>query len=281
LVSLIHLFLFTAQDQERRKTKNTISALDPPTKGNVASEHLSLHWLSIRIGPRSGTQDHTGHVSVLCSRKWLPADITLRIFRTRPLRRPQYCREDKCANQLTNLINRSLEKQQTKSSTHLPPWIGFDLASKGIDPTFKNILTEASTTPMFLTFDDMIEPGPTTSVAYPLESLSDNRFWETTIVRSAIVSAIGNIRATAERCCSDFQYGQQSSNQLQVRTQVIVIKSKGFLSLPTAMPNCATASATPNLSAVRSKQLRIRHIDKPFMDVLPRLILTTSAVKWF
>jgi hypothetical protein len=78
-------------------------------------------------------------------------------------------------------------------------------------------MTEASTTPTFTTFDD-IELGPT-SIAYPLEFLSD-RFWEATIVQSAIVNAIGNIRATEERCCSDYQYGQQSSSQLQVRTQV-------------------------------------------------------------
>jgi hypothetical protein len=78
--------------------------------------------------------------------------------------------------------------------------------------------TEASTTPTFTTFDD-IELGPT-SIAYPLEFLSDDRFWEATIVQSAIVNAIGNIRATEERCCSDYQYGQQSSNQLQVCKQV-------------------------------------------------------------
>jgi hypothetical protein len=80
-------------------------------------------------------------------------------------------------------------------------------------------MTEASTTPMFTTFND-IEPGPTASDAYPLEFLSDNCFWEATIVRSAIVNAIGNIRATEECCCSDYRYGQQSSNQLQVHTQV-------------------------------------------------------------
>jgi hypothetical protein len=79
-------------------------------------------------------------------------------------------------------------------------------------------VTEASTTPTFTMFDD-IELGPT-SVAYPLKFLSNDRLWEATIVQSVIVNAIGNIRATEEHCRSDYQYGQQSSNQLQVRTQV-------------------------------------------------------------
>jgi hypothetical protein len=60
--------------------KNNTSALDPPTEGNAPSERLSLLRLSIRIGPRSGARDHTVLVSVPRSRKWLPADIMLRIL---------------------------------------------------------------------------------------------------------------------------------------------------------------------------------------------------------
>jgi hypothetical protein len=54
------------------------------------------------------------------------------------------------------------------------------------------------TTPTIATADNInrlldidIETNPST--VYPLEFLSDKRFWEATIVCSAIVNAIGNI----------------------------------------------------------------------------------------
>jgi hypothetical protein len=161
-----------------------------------------------------GTRDHTVLVSVLRSRKWLPADITLH-FRTRPLRRTQYRREDNCAKQFTNLINRSLEKQQKLYPSTFMDRIRFRFQRNRL--RLQERATEASTTPTFTTFDG-IELGPT-SIAYPLEFLSDDRFWQATIVRSAIVNAISNIRATEERCRSDYQYAQQSSRQLRVCTQ--------------------------------------------------------------
>jgi hypothetical protein len=73
-----------------------------------------------------------------------------------------------------------------------------------------------------LTIDtsDDIEAGPYNVAAYPLEFLSDERFWEASIVRSAIVNAIGNIRATEERCRSDYQYRQQTLAQIELRTQI-------------------------------------------------------------
>jgi hypothetical protein len=70
----------TLNPKNRERWKSTTSALDPPMKGNPPSERLSCHRLSIRIGPRSGTQDHTVLISVPHSRKWLPADITLHIL---------------------------------------------------------------------------------------------------------------------------------------------------------------------------------------------------------
>jgi hypothetical protein len=81
--------------------------------------------------------------------------------------------------------------------------------------------TEGSTAPTIDTFDNIdVAAGSLKDTAYPLEFLSDERFWEATIVRSAIVNAIGNIRATEERCRSDYQYQQQNLAQLDIRTQV-------------------------------------------------------------
>jgi hypothetical protein len=58
------------------------------------------------------------------------------------------------------------------------------------------------------------------STVYPLKFLSDKRFWEATIIRSAIVNAIGNIRAMGNQCQTDFQHNCQTLAQREARTQV-------------------------------------------------------------
>jgi hypothetical protein len=64
-----------------------------------------------------------------------------------------------------------------------------------------------------------LKPSDLTTI-YPLEFLSDERFWEATIVRSAIGNAIGNIRATENQCQTDFQHNCQTLAQREVHTQV-------------------------------------------------------------
>jgi hypothetical protein len=54
----------------------------------------------------------------------------------------------------------------------------------------------------------------------PLAFLTDDSYWEATIVRSAIVNAVGNIKATEAKCREDFRQGKQTSRQAAVRTQV-------------------------------------------------------------
>jgi hypothetical protein len=84
---------------------------------------------------------------------------------------------------------------------------------------------DQSTTPTIATADDAdqstdldIETDP--SNIYPLEFLSDERFWEATIIRSAIVNAIGNICATENQCRFDFQHNRQNLAQRDVHTQI-------------------------------------------------------------
>jgi hypothetical protein len=56
--------------------------------------------------------------------------------------------------------------------------------------------------------------------SFPLPLLEDNFFWEATIVRSAIVRAVGIIRSTKQKCKEDHANGHQTAAQLEVRTQV-------------------------------------------------------------
>jgi hypothetical protein len=55
---------------------------------------------------------------------------------------------------------------------------------------------------------------------FPLEFLDDDFYWDATIVRSAIVNAIGNIQATEDTCRASFANGNQTFAQIEVRTQV-------------------------------------------------------------
>ena len=54
----------------------------------------------------------------------------------------------------------------------------------------------------------------------PLLFLTDNSYWEASIARSAIVNALGNLKATEDKCRDDYRRGRQTSQQAAVRTQV-------------------------------------------------------------
>jgi hypothetical protein len=87
----------------------------------------------------------------------------------------------------------------------------------------RSAAADQSTAPTVATADNVdtsldIETNLTTF--YPLKFLSDERFWEATIVCSVIVNAIGNIRATENQCRADFQHNCQTLAQSEVRTQV-------------------------------------------------------------
>jgi hypothetical protein len=68
-----------------------------------------------------------------------------------------------------------------------------------------------------LTEDSTVLPDP---LSLPLALLEDDFFWEATIVRSAIINAVGNIRSTEQKCADDHRDGLQTAAQLAVRTQV-------------------------------------------------------------
>jgi hypothetical protein len=89
----------------------------------------------------------------------------------------------------------------------------------------RSAAADQSTTPTIATADNVdtlldihLEADLTT--VYPLEFLSDECFWEATIVRSAIVNAIGNIQAMENQCQTDFQHNRQTVAQREERTQV-------------------------------------------------------------
>ena len=54
----------------------------------------------------------------------------------------------------------------------------------------------------------------------PLAFLTDDSYWEAGIVRSSIVNAIGNIKATEDKCRNDYKRGRQTSAQAARQTQV-------------------------------------------------------------
>ena len=54
----------------------------------------------------------------------------------------------------------------------------------------------------------------------PLVFLTDKSYWEASIARSAIVNALGTLKATDDKCREDYKRGRQTSQQAAVRTQV-------------------------------------------------------------
>jgi hypothetical protein len=54
----------------------------------------------------------------------------------------------------------------------------------------------------------------------PLAFLTDKSYWEASIARSAIVNALGTLKATEDKCREDYKRGRQTSKQATVRTQV-------------------------------------------------------------
>jgi hypothetical protein len=82
-------------------------------------------------------------------------------------------------------------------------------ASRAVDDS--TAITEDST---------VIQDATKLETSFPLQLLEDDFFWEATIIRSAIIHAVGAIRSTEQQCKTDHANGHQTAAQLEVRTQV-------------------------------------------------------------